>query len=158
MKYMAFVVVSTLLAQPLPASAQGVSGEDPLLGTWHLNVSKSTYNPGPAPKSQTRIYKKHRFGIEGTVKTVEADGRTMTVQSVFDYDKQEHPVTGAEDIDTIVMTRINTHTSVATFSHAGMEIGTFERVVSRDGKQMTVTLKRSTPQTSNVEIYQKEEQ
>lgn len=162
MKHMALIVVfSTLLALPLPASAQGktdVSGEDPLLGSWHLNVSQSRYNPGPAPKSQTRIYKKHRFGIEATVRTVEADGRSVTVQSVFDYDKQEHPVTGSEDVDAIVVTRINAYTYVATLSHAGQEIGTLRRVISEDGKKMTVFDLRRAPPTDNVEVYEKDEQ
>src|SRR5688500_8409955 len=73
MTHTAFVACSTLLVLPLLASAQGASKEAPLLGTWHLNVAKSTYKPGPPPKSQTRIYQKHRFGIEATVRTVQAD-------------------------------------------------------------------------------------
>jgi len=162
MKHVALnlVVLGTLLALPIAATAQdkaGVSGDDPLLGTWHLNVSKSKYKPGPPPKSQTRIYEKHPFGIRATVRTVQADGRTTTVQSVYDYDKQEHPVTGSEEVDTIVVTRINTYTHAATLSHAGHEIGTFQRVISKDGKQMTVTLKRRNPEADNVEVYEREE-
>ena len=154
------IVVSALLAVPVPANAQktsGGSGEDPLLGTWNLNVAKSTYKPGPAPKSQTRIYEKHPFGIKATVKTLQADGRATTVQSVYDYDKQEYPVTGSEDVDTIAIKRIDAYTHVATLSHAGHEIGSFRRVILKDGKQMTVTLQRSTPPIDNVEVYEKEE-
>ena len=29
---------------------------DPLIGTWILNVAKSKYTPGPAPKSSTVVY------------------------------------------------------------------------------------------------------
>ena len=29
---------------------------DPLVGTWELSIAKSTYNPGPAPRSETRNY------------------------------------------------------------------------------------------------------
>ena len=29
---------------------------DPVVGTWQLNVSKSTFTAGSAPKSQTRTY------------------------------------------------------------------------------------------------------
>ena len=161
MKRMALVVFSTLLALPVPASAQGqpnVPDEDPLLGTWHLNLSKSTYKPGPAPKSQTRSYQKHRFGIQAVVRTVYADGRSTMVQTVYEYDKQEFPVTGSEDVDTIVMKRIDARTHEATLSHAGLEIGTFQRVISADGKQMTVTLRRRAPLADNVEVYEKEEQ
>jgi hypothetical protein len=141
-------------SQPQAAS----SSEDPQLGTWHLVVSKSTYDPGPPPKSQTRLYEKHRFGITATVRTVHADGRSTTVQTVYDYDNMEHPVTGSEEVDAVVMTRVNAYTSEATLSHAGREIGTFRRVISRDGKQMTVTLQRNTPRANNVEVYEKEDQ
>jgi hypothetical protein len=165
MKHMAFiwrlVVFSTLIALPVPANGQGktdVSVNDPLFGTWHLNVSRSKYKPGPAPKSQTRIYERHRFGIRATVTTIHADGRLTTVQSVYDYDKQEHPITGSEEVDAIVVTRINAYTHEATLSHAGHVIGTFRRVISEDGKQMTVTLRRPDSEVDNVEVYEKEEQ
>lgn len=155
------VAFSTFIALPVPSNGQGktnVSAEDPLLGTWHLNVSLSKYKPGPPPKSQTRIYETHRFGIRATVKTVHADGRSTTVQSVYDYDKQEHPVTGSEEVDAIVVTRIDAYTHEATLSHARRENGTFRRVISKDGKQMTVTLRRRGPEADNVEVYAKEEQ
>jgi hypothetical protein len=158
MKHMALVVFSTLLALPVPASAQGVSGEDPLLGTWRLNVSQSRYRPGPPPKSQTRSYEKYRDGIRATVRTVYADGRSTTVQSVYDYDKQEHPVTGSEEVDVIVVKRVDARTHEATLSHAGQEIGTLRRVISADGKKMTVSDLRRIPPTDNVEVYDKDEQ
>ena len=154
----ALVVFSTFLALPIPARAQGVSGEDPLLGTWHLNVSQSKYNPGPPPTSQTRTYEKHPFGIKATVRTVHADGRSTTVQTVFDYDKQEHPVTGSEEIDAVVVTRVDARTHEATLSHAGREIGTLRRVISADGKKMTVFDVRRVPPTDNIEVYERDEQ
>ena len=70
------------------------------------------------------------------------------MQSVYDYDKQEHPVTGSEEIDAIVVTRINAYTHEATLSHGRNEIGTFRRVISQDGKHMTVTLRRVPTTTS----------
>jgi hypothetical protein len=98
----------------------------------------------------------HAFGIKATVKTIQADGSSTTVQSVYDYDKQEYPVTGSEDVDAIVMKRIDVYTHEATLSHAGHVIGTFRRVISKDGKQMTVTLQRTAPPANNVEVYDKE--
>src|SRR6185503_3809595 len=29
---------------------------DPILGTWVLNVAKSTFSPGPAPRSESHTY------------------------------------------------------------------------------------------------------
>jgi hypothetical protein len=164
MKRIPPIVFSMVLALAAASSAQDkpitpkVSGEDPLLGTWRLIVSQSKYNPGPAPQSQVRIYETHPFGIKATVRTSYPDGRTTTVQSVYAYDKEEYPVTGSEDVDAIIVKRINAHVHEATLQHAGHEIGSFRRVISRDGKQMTVSLRRSNPPADNVEVYEKEEQ
>jgi hypothetical protein len=35
-------------------------------GTWKLNPAKSTYNPGPAPKSEVRTYKANGDGLANT--------------------------------------------------------------------------------------------
>ena len=40
---------------------------DLVLGTWHLNVARSKFNPGPAPKSSKRTYELYRDGIKTTV-------------------------------------------------------------------------------------------
>ena len=57
-----------------------------------------------------------------------------------------------------MVTRINAYTHEATLSHGRNEIGTFRRVISQDGKHMTVTLRRRGPEVDNVEVYEKEEQ
>jgi hypothetical protein len=74
---------------------------------------------------------------------------------MWDYDNMEHP--GSEDTDAIAVKRINPYTHEATLLHAGREIGGFQRVIAKDGKQMTVTLRRSTPPTQSVEVYEKEQ-
>jgi len=158
MKAVALVTLtlSTLLAWPVIAQ-RGPDGasDDPIFGTWQLNVSKSTYRPGPPPRSQVRTYEPHKFGVRATVKTVYADGRSTTVQTIYDYDKQEHPVTGSEETDSIVVTRMGRYLHEAAFSHAGVHVGTFRREISKDGRQMTVTLQRRAPPTDNVEVYEK---
>ena len=67
----------------------------------------------------------------------------------------EHPVTGSEEIDAIVMKRVDPYTSEASLTHAGRETGMLRRVVSKDGKSMTVTLQRISPSVNNVEVYEK---
>jgi hypothetical protein len=50
----AAVLAGTMLAQPT----------DPQVGTWKLNLAKSKYSPGPAPKSATKD-RGGRCGNEG---------------------------------------------------------------------------------------------
>src|SRR5262245_13199587 len=151
----AFALWAALAGQASAQPQAPSKNDDPLLGTWVLDVTRSRYSPGPAPQSQSRSYEKHRLGIRATVKTVQADGRSTTVQSVYDFDNIEYPVTGSEDVDSIVMKRIDAYTAEAAISHAGREIGSIRRVIAKDGKSMTVTLQRTTPAANNVEIYEK---
>ena len=44
---------------------------DPVVGTWQLNVAKSKYTPGPGPKNEMRTY-------AGT-RTISPDGKVMTI-------------------------------------------------------------------------------
>lgn len=42
------VTLVAVMAVPFTAAAQS---SDPLLGTWKQNLTKSAYDPGPAPNS-----------------------------------------------------------------------------------------------------------
>ena len=64
------------------ATAALAVGMDPVLGTWKLNPAKSSYKPGPAPKSQIRVYQATREGTRVSVTTVNANGTT----TVFQFD------------------------------------------------------------------------
>jgi len=48
------LLVGTVLAVGGIAVASAASAKDPIIGTWQMNVAKSTFKPGPAPKSHTR--------------------------------------------------------------------------------------------------------
>jgi hypothetical protein len=59
---------------------------DAIVGTWTLNLSKSTFDPGPAPKSQTRTYAQSADGISLNVNGIAADGSAIKQESTFKYD------------------------------------------------------------------------
>lgn len=131
---------------------------DPVLGTWHLNVAKSSYIPGPAPKSQTRVYEAHPQGVTVTIKTVHADGQSQSVQHPVNYDGKEHPITGSGQADAIALEKIDDYTSESTLKHANKIIGTNRRSVSADGKTMTITYQGTDArgrQVKNTAVYQK---
>ncbi len=64
------LVVTTVLLALVAAAPP-----DPILGTWKLNLSKSKFNPGPAPRSQTRTYIQTPEGVQVTIETIGANGR-----------------------------------------------------------------------------------
>ena len=112
---------------------------DPVLGKWKLNVEKSRYLPGPAPKSQTRVYAAEANGVKVTITTVAEDGEAIVVEHPLNYDSKEQPVRGSRQSDAIALQRIDEYTSESIMKHAGKVIGTNRRVVAQDGKTMTIT-------------------
>ena len=122
-------------------SASAIWAADASIGTWKLNVAKSTFRPGPPPVAETRIYKAQPKGVRTTVTTTWADRTSTTVEYPANYDGKDYPVEGSRDVDAVVLTRMDDFTSGATLKHAGKEIGVARRVVSRNGKTMTISYK-----------------
>jgi hypothetical protein len=132
---------------------------DASIGTWKLDVAKSTFKPGPPPVAETRIYKAQPNGVKTTVTTTWADRLSTTVEYPANYDGKDYPVSGSRDVDAVVLTRMDDFTSEATLKHAGKEIGVARRIVSRDGKIMTISYKGINTrgdQVDNIAIYNKQ--
>jgi hypothetical protein len=144
-----------LVANQSPASI----ADDPVLGTWHLVAEKSRYIPGPVPKSQTRTYETHPDGLKATIKTTNRDGTSATTQYIAKYDMVEYPITGNPEADMITLKKVDKYTADAALMHAGKEYGSARRVISEDGKQMTITFQGRDSQgrpVKNVGVYEKE--
>src|SRR6185503_15331889 len=122
-------------------SASVIWAADASVGTWKLNVAKSTFRPGPPPVAETRTYKAQPKGVRTTVKTTWADRLSTTVEYPANYDGKDYPVSGSRDVDAVALTRMDDFTSAATLKHAGKEIGVARRVVSPDRKTLTISYK-----------------
>jgi hypothetical protein len=133
---------------------------DRVLGTWILDLEKSTYSPGPPPRRQTRTYEVHPDGVKATITTVDANGKSTKAQYVANYDSIEYPFTGSAQVDAISLKKVNASTAEATLTHARKVIGTARRVISEDGKTMTITFKGTDDQgraLTNVAVYVKKD-
>jgi hypothetical protein len=116
-------------------------GNDPVLGTWVLNVAKSKFNPGPAPKSETRTYALAGSEIKATSTGVDADGKATSTAWTVVYDSKERAVTGDPDADMLMLKRVDANTTEYTEKKAGKVVITGTRTVSKDGKTLTITTK-----------------
>jgi hypothetical protein len=112
---------------------------DPLNGTWELNVAKSEFDPGPPPRSQTRTYESDGQTVRMTSRGVNAEGQETHVEYTASYDGKDAAITGSPVADAISLKRIDDSTSEATLKKGGKVVSTSTRVISSDGKQMTVT-------------------
>ena len=135
-------------------------GSDPRIGTWKLNVAKSKYNPGPAPQSLTVIVEPSGQGEKVTTEFINPDGTRTTTQYTANFDGKDYPLTGSQlGADTVSLKRSNARTTVRTDKKAGKVAQTLRRVVSKDGKTMTVTTKGTNAQgqaVNNVALFEKQ--
>lgn len=156
--YFGLLMSAFLAASVVGFAAQSqVSADDRVLGTWVLAVEKSKYDPGPAPRSQTRTYEAHPDGVKATIRTVTSSGQSTHIQYTAGYDSVEYPVLGSVDSDTITLKRIDEFTADAALGHAGKVIGTAKRVISKDGRTMTITYRGTSEgrQVNNVSVYER---
>jgi hypothetical protein len=135
------LLVGTVLAIGVTAVASAAGAVEPVVGTWKLDLAKSKFNPGPAPKSQTRMYAATADGIDLTYTGVAADGSAVNGKSSFKYDGKDYAITGSADYDTLSLKRIDANTIESTQKKAGKPVGKTVRTVSSDGKVMTLRSK-----------------
>ena len=113
---------------------------EPVVGNWKLNVSASKFS-GEAPKSVTRSYSESPDGTVLHQKMIGADGKEMDMRVVTKLDGKDHAIEGNPDADTVAGTAIDAQTSHFSMKRGGKEVGTVHRVVSADGKTLTVNNK-----------------
>jgi hypothetical protein len=135
-------IIKTLFVGAVLAMGIGtVLAADSVVGTWKLNLAKSTFSPGPGPKSQTRTYAETAQGLTLSIKTTTADGKETTATLSFKDDGKPYPVSGNPDYDMVAVTRVDALTVHSTQTKAGAAVGSGVRTVSKDGKTLTFAQK-----------------
>jgi hypothetical protein len=153
------LIVLTALAWvvPLAVHAQQASdpqagnpqASDPILGTWKLNVAKSKFESGPAPKSQTRTYVQTPAGIDFTDQVVTANGDTHIVDQTYKLEgKPLQLFTVDPNIGSVRESQVSpleAKADLVTMLHNELQIiGHQTRVESADGKTLTFDLTLTT--------------
>ncbi len=116
-------------------------------GTWKLNVAKSKYSPGPAPKSLTVKWEAAGQGVRLTSEGVTADGKPMSGGYTANYDGKDYPMVGSQWCRKSMIVG------------EGGVVQVLTRVMAKDGKSMTVTTKGTTPKGApihNVSVFEKQ--
>lgn len=148
------LAMGLLAALTSVASAQG----DAHVGTWVLNLEKSTFNPGPAPKRQTLWYKAEGKGMTALLQGVDAEGKPINLDPsnlAINFDGRDHP-TPRVNYDSSAWTRVSANKYVVYRKKAGKVVLTSTNVVSDDGKTMTITttgIGEDGRPISNVRVY-----
>jgi len=111
----------------------------PFIGTWKLNLAKSTYSPGPPTRSVTTTYQAEGEGVRGTIEVIDAQGNPRNAVFVGFKDGMFHPVAGNPAFDAQADKVVNDTTAWVIRTKAGKVVWTLIGVVSADGKTHTVT-------------------
>ena len=116
---------------------------DNTIGTWKLNMEKSTYTGAPMPvKSLTVIREASDGGVKQTNTGERADGTAINGSYTAKYDGTDVPVTGNAPYDIIAVKQVNANTLTDARKKTGGKYEATSRiVVSNGGKTMTTTTK-----------------
>jgi hypothetical protein len=151
----AFVAV-LLLGCAIPAAR---ADTDPLVGTWKLNLAKSTFGGIPAVKSETRIYSKSARGVTMKMIVVSAEGKETTTDVTYKLDGKDFKSVGNFDFDSLSGMQIDPNTAEFTLKRAGNPVGTIRRTVSEDRQTLTINFvlrNANGVQTTALNVYDRQ--
>ncbi len=134
---------------------------DAFTGTWKLNVAKSKYAAGMAPKEVTVVVAGEGADMTVSATGIANDGKptllkySMPVKGGPLKYTEGAPASGA----TVMIKRVNATTIDSTASLNGKEVGSTHAVVSGDGKTLTRVVKGVDAQGKafqNTEVYERQ--
>jgi hypothetical protein len=131
-----FAVTATSQA---PSSRDGL---DNLIGTWKLNLAKSTYEAGPPQnKRSTCRIESLPDGLNGSLKVtydhVGIRGGVAHIEWVGKLDGKDYPMEGVDDVLTNAYTRVDERTYDVVVKADGVKAASARIVIALDGKTLT---------------------
>ena len=141
-------------------------GADMLVGTWKLNVAKSKYSPGPAPKSNMVKFGAMNGGIMLVADGVDSQGKKTHNEYMAKYDGKDNPTKPMLDgkanpnaADAVAYKKIDDSTYEATTKLKGKVLTIARHVISKDGKTRTVTTTGTNAQgqkVNDITVFEKQ--
>jgi hypothetical protein len=151
-------MVSTLLAIACVPVAGQTSAADVMPGKWTLDPARSTFVPGPSPKSQVATLTAVPNGMRTVADRIEADGSTTHFEWTGTFDGKDNPVVGDPNRDAVSVRKLDAYRLQITNKKGGKVTTTIRAVYARDGKSRTETTTGTTAagqQVRNVTVWSK---
>jgi len=117
-----------------------IFGADNSIGTWNVNLAKSSYTPAPMPlKSLSVVREEAPDGVKATLTGERTDGSAINASYTAKYDGSPARVTGVgTPYDTISIKQVDANTFTYEAKQTNGKYRSHGRsVVSKDGKTMT---------------------
>jgi hypothetical protein len=140
-------------------AVNGAFAADVFSGNWKVNLAKSKYEPGPAPKGPNfSKIEAMPGGLKFTNDGVDAQGKPTHNEWSGKFDGKDNPVKGDPNRDTAALKKINDHTLEIVNKKDGKVTTTNRTVFSKDGKTRTGTATGTNAKgekVNNVTVYEK---
>ncbi len=156
------LLVSLMLFALLSVNGSAQEGLRLKFGTWNLNLQKSTFAPGTAPKSDTRVYEDRGGGVVmSTHTTINQQGQEALTIYAAKFDGKQYPVAtrGLGALSTIAFQVIDPYSESFVLTRDGKVAVRGTTTVSKDGKTLTMTLNTTNAQgqtSQGISIYEKQ--
>ena len=152
------VIVALLHATAQSQSAAEFHPE--WLGSWRLNLDRSTYRPGPAPyRRATYRIEPHDGGVRVVYDMVRPRGGVTHLEWTGQFDGRDYPVQGVEEFVTYAYRRIDDRTYDVVTKVDGRTAATSRAVLAPDGRSITTTTAGRDSRgvdVTTVTVYEKE--
>jgi len=147
--------VVAMLVPALTALALLAQTQEAFYGLWKVDLSKSKYSPGPAPRSNMKKYEPWKDGFKATQDMVTAKGEKVHVEVIAKVDGKDYPGTGSPDADTYAFKKLDARTYEVTQKKDGKVTIVAKMVVAPDGKSRSIvqTGKNAKGEPVNNQIY-----
>ena len=131
-------LVGSVLALAVTASvALPAQAQDQGIGTWRLNVSKTTMSPGPKPVSSTVTIEASDGGIKQVTEQSLGLGASKS-EFTARFDGQDYPIRGNPNADVVALKRVDDRSYEVIGKKGGKVTITSRVTLSADGKTRTV--------------------
>ena len=131
---------ASLLVVIAMAANVAMAADDPFIGKWQLDLTHSKYGSGNVPQSMTITMEPGDKGIHYHSETTFSNGRHSVTEYTASYDERLTTVQQDSGVSAPVsLKRIDANTVEAQYERGFKTIATSKRVVSGDGKTMTIT-------------------
>ncbi len=141
-----------VLAVSLTAIAIGALAETPppFVGTWKMNADKSTFSPGPPPKSRIDRHEAVENGIKVVTDVIDPAGKPVHTEYTAKFDGNDYPFTVGRPGDTISVKKIDDYT-MEYVHKIGKLVFSGRNTYSRDGKLRTLTMTGTSPKGQKID-------
>lgn len=144
----------------LLATAMASAFTDPFVGRWVLNPGLSKYPSGTCPKRMVIEIESAGEGIHYRSDATYANGVTAHSEYTADYNGKQSLVVGNHGmLLPVSLKRSNSRLVLASYTKGLQVVASSRRVVSRDGRRMTITTiskDRTGADVMTVGVYEKQ--